>query len=364
MKLYRNRETMTSRERVAAAMAGSEPDRVPVNFFGNRDILRRLYDHFKIKQGDKERLLEALGVDFRELPVKYAGKRLHPEEEGKNVDPAWGIHTRWVEHESGGYMDYCDFPLKEADEEKAASWPMPDPDDYNYDNAVEVLKRWPDKSIHIGNPGLGDIINTAGMLRTMEQVMFDLIEENPAFLLLTKRRMEIQQEVTRRMLEKAGGRIDFMWLGEDLGSQNGPIVNPELYRKHIKPHHAKFTELARSFNIPVMIHSCGSSSWAFDDFLEIGITVVDTLQPEAANMDPRWLKETYGDRMAFHGCISTAGPMAYGTREEAVQDAEEKLSILMPGGGYCFAPTHMIQDNSPTENVLGVYETAYKLGWY
>ncbi|MFP4443616.1 MAG: uroporphyrinogen decarboxylase family protein [Spirochaetia bacterium] len=364
MNLHKEKETITSRERVAAAFARTEGDRVPVDFSGNPDILRRLCEHFGLKKGDKEGLYGALGVDFRELPVRYIGPRLHAEEEGKNVDPAWGIRTRWVQHESGGYMDYCDFPLKDAGEEEVAGWPMPDPDHFNYDDAVETMKKWPVKSIHIGNPGLGDIINTAGMLRTMEKVMFDLIEEDPGFLLLTKRRMEIQLEVTRRMLEKARGRIDFMWLGEDLGSQNGPIINPELYRKLIKPHHAKFTDLARSFGIPVMIHSCGSSSWAFEDFLEIGITGVDTLQPEAAGMDPAYLKKTYGERMMFHGCISTAGPLAYGTKEEAVKDAEEKLAVLKTGGGYCFSPTHLIQDNSPTENVLGVYETVYRSGWY
>jgi uroporphyrinogen decarboxylase len=113
-----------------------------------------------------------------------------------------------------------------------------------------------------------------------------------------------------------------------------------------------------------MIHSCGSSSWAFNDFIEMGITAVDTLQPEPADMAPAYLKQKYGDTLTFHGCISTAGPVAAGTREETILYCRKTLQIMMPGGGYCFAPTHQLQDNSPTENVIAMYDTAQECGVY
>jgi len=78
----------------------------------------------------------------------------------------------------------------------------------------------------------------------------------------------------------------------------------------------------------------------------------------------RRLKKRYGDRLAFHGCISTAGPVAYGTAEEAVADVRQTLEIMMPGGGYALAPTHQLQDNSPTQNVVAMYDTAKELGCY
>jgi uroporphyrinogen decarboxylase len=81
-------------------------------------------------------------------------------------------------------------------------------------------------------------------------------------------------------------------------------------------------------------------------------------------MAPAYLKARYGDRMAFHGCISTAGPVAYGTVDEAVAYCKEIMDIMMPGGGYCFAPTHALQDNSPTENVVAMYEVAQTCGRY
>jgi uroporphyrinogen decarboxylase len=81
-------------------------------------------------------------------------------------------------------------------------------------------------------------------------------------------------------------------------------------------------------------------------------------------MSPEYLKETYGGRLAFHGCISTAGPVANGTVQETVDYCKRTLDIMMPGGGYCFSPTHSLQDNSPTENVVAMYEVAHEHGRY
>jgi uroporphyrinogen decarboxylase len=96
----------------------------------------------------------------------------------------------------------------------------------------------------------------------------------------------------------------------------------------------------------------------------MGISVVDTLQPEARDMAPVCLKEHYGDRLAFHGCISTAGPVAHGTVEEVRENVRQTLETMMPGGGYALAPTHQLQDNSPTENVVAMYEAAGEYGQY
>ena len=357
-------QTMTSRERVLTAFARQEPDRVPVNYYSNPGIDARLKAHFGLGATDDEGLRQALGVDFRSVGPPYVGPRLHPEVPDRHVDPCWGVRTRYVEHESGGYWDYCDFPLRDATLEEVEAWPMPSPDDYDYDAVVTACDRWRGYGIVAGNAGLPDVINATGMIRNMEQVMVDLITDDPVFLRYVERKSNILLEVTRRTLEVAKGRIDVLWLGDDLGTQRGPLISPRLYRKHIKPWHRKFAALGESFGIPVAIHSCGSSSWAFDDFIEIGIDVVDTLQPEAKDMAPAYLKSRYGDRLAFHGCISTAGPLAYGTVEEVVANVRQTLEVMMPGGGYALSPTHQIQDNSPTENVVAMYEAAHRYGRY
>jgi uroporphyrinogen decarboxylase len=96
----------------------------------------------------------------------------------------------------------------------------------------------------------------------------------------------------------------------------------------------------------------------------MGVNIVDTLQPEATDMSPRYLKTRYGDKLAFRGCISTAGAVAFGSVADVIQDVRDTLQIMMPGGGYALAPTHQLQDNSPTENVIAMYETAHTYGRY
>ena len=158
--------------------------------------------------------------------------------------------------------------------------------------------------------------------------------------------------------------MDIIFLAEDLGTQIGPIFSREVFHKHIRPRHQNFCDLAKAHDVLVMMHSCGSSSWAYEDFIEMGIHAIDTLQPEAKDMSPRYLKKTFGGRLAFHGCISTAGPVAVGSVDDVVADCRDVLDIMMPGGGYCFAPSHAIQDNSPTENVVAMYDAAAKYGVY
>jgi len=228
----------------------------------------------------------------------------------------------------------------------------------------EQCRRHADRFLVAGYPGIVDIINKTGMLRTMEQVLVDLATDDPAGLALIDRRLAVQLETMRRTLEIADGRIDMLFIGEDLGTQRGPTMSLAMFRRTLRPRIQPFADLARAFGIPCMIHSCGSSSWAFDDFLDMGIAVVDTLQPEAADMAPADLKRRFGTRMSFHGMISTAGPVAYGSAEDVVRNVRETLEIVMPGGGYCLAPTHQLQSNSPVANVVAMYDSAKKFGAY
>ena len=356
---------MTSKERVLTAFAHQQPDRVPLNYGANGNIDQRLKAHYGLKPDDGIGLMQALGVDFRYLwNVHYTGPALFEQLPDRHVDALSGIHTRWIEHQSGGYWDFCDFPLQNASSEELDAWPMPSADDFNYDNAAEECVRLKEYCVYYGGAGLGDIINSTGMVRTMEQVLVDLATDDEGYLRFIQRRATLETEKMYRALEAAKGGVDLVWMGEDLGTQHSPLISLELYRRHLRPIHQQIIDVAKSFNLPVIIHSCGSSSWAYDDFIEMGINIVDTLQPEAKDMSPAYLKARYGEKLAFHGCISTAGPLAYGTVDEVVANVRETLDIMMPGGGYALAPTHAIQDNSPTENVIAMYDAAKKYGQY
>ena len=352
-------ETMTARERVLAAFHRQPVDRVPINYLANPGVDRRLKAALGLAEDDDEGLRQALGVDFRGVGPVFRGPRRFPELPGRNINPELGIRTRWIEHDSGGYWDFCDFPLQAATLAEIEAWPLAVPDDYDYSTLREQCRHQRPNAVYYGGAGLPDVINSTSMLRGMEQVLVDLITEDPAGLRLIDRKLELQLEVMRRTLEQVGRDLDFIWMGEDLGTQIAPIISLELFRRQIRPRHQQVIDLAKAYGLPVMVHTCGSSSWAYEDFIEMGVNVVDTLQPEAVNMAPAYLKARFGGRLAFHGCISTAGPVATGTPAEVTRSVRETLDVMMPGGGYLFAPTHCLQDNSPVENVLAMYQAAH-----
>lgn len=364
-KIDRSYETMTSKERFLKTINYEKPDRIPINYHSNPGVDTRLKQYFGLRADDNDGLADALGVDFRGAGAPYIGKPLHVSNRlDRRVDPLFGWVTRYIEHQSGGYWDYCDFPLMYANEEEAENWQFPNPDDHDYDGLLERVKTNGHYAQFLGNAGLGCIINTIGFLRGMEQTLVDLITDEPAGLILIRKLLDYQFAVLERELDKVSKYIDFVWMGEDLGTQHTPLISMELFEKHILPEHKKFFDLTNSYNLPVLMHTCGSSSWSYEKYIEAGLRGVDTLQPEATNMEPRYLKDKFGGRLFFHGCISTAGPIAFGTVEDTVQNCKEVLDIMMPGYGYIFSPTHSLQDNSPTENVIAAYETAHSYGRY
>lgn len=355
---------MSSKERVLTAFTNQEPDRVPIDYAFNPGIDTRLKRYFGLRADDDEGLLQALGIDFRYVyGPAYIGPKLHPDVPGRQVD-IWGIRTRYIEHSAGGYWEYCDFSLKNVNLDEVEAWPMPSPDDFDYSLFVEQCKQYREPCLVIGGQDIPDIINSTGFHFTMEQTLIGLADENPVILRYVDRRLEVVYGIFQRSLEAAQGIADLFYMGEDLGTQRGPTLSLKMFRKHIRPWIAKFVDLAKGYGYRVMIHSCGSSSWAFEDFIDMGIDIVETLQPEAKDMAPRYLKEHFGGRIGLHGCISTAGPVAFGTVDEVVQEVRETLEIMMPGGGYALAPTHQLQDNSPTENVVAMYEAALRYGRY
>jgi len=359
------RETMSSKERVRRTFAFEKTDRVTIGYEANGGIHRRLCQALDIPENNWELLLQALGVDYRGISAPYTGSKLFDDIPERHVDALEGYVTRWIEHSSGGYWDFCDFPLQGAAEEAFYNYPMPNPDHFDYDAALASAKRHGSQyGLHIGHAGIADVINSNGRLMGMEDVLCYLITEDEAAMTFINRRAKWMLGQMERLLDKCAPLLDFVWLGEDLGTQHSPMIGLDLYRKALKPIHKQFVDLASSYRLPVLIHTCGASSWAYEDFIELGVRGVDTLQPEAADMSPVSLAERFGGRLNFRGCISTTGALAYGTQVDVDTVCRETLGIMMPTKGYHFAPTHMIQDNSPVENVVAMYNAVHKYGFY
>ncbi len=363
-RIVKAKETMTAKERVVRTFNFEKTDRVPVDYHANPGIHGNLCRALGVSTQDKNELLEVLGVDYRTAWPKYIGPKLFKDLPNRKVDPEYGFYMRRIENESGAYYDFCDYPLKNASDELFDAFPVPSPDDYDYDKAEAALRSFKDYAVYLGNPGIVDIINSFGRVMGMEDALVNLMMEDEATMRLVSRKVDLEHSIISRLLERTKNVVDFILIGEDLGTQIGPMISLDMYRRVIAPFHQRFIDLAKAYNLPVMVHTCGSSSWAYEDFIRMGVNAVDTLQPEAAGMSVEHLKKTFGGRLSFHGCISTAGALAYGTPEEVRQIVHKTLSVMMPGSGYHLAPTHLIQDNTPVENIIAMYQAAHDFGVY
>lgn len=356
---------MTSKERVLCTLAHQEPDRVPLNYLANPEVTQGLMEHYGLERGNHEGLLQALGVDLRGIGPAYVGPPM-PDLGPDRRQGLWGVRMRKIGHGTGSYWDYDEWLLKSAstvEEINAYPW-YPTPDQFDYSALPAQLERQAEYAVFMGGAGTPDLMNGSGFLVSPENVLLGLGLEDPALLRLFDIRTEFHVEHTRRSLEAVDGKIDLFWMGEDLGTQRGPLISMNTFDKHIRPRHLAMLEVVKSFGLPAMLHSCGSTRKFMPRLIEMGFDVLDTLQPEAEGMVPAELKAEFGDRLCFHGMISTAGKVAYGTVDEVVQEVADTLRVMMPGGGYLLAPTHQLQSNSPIENVVAMYETAREVGQY
>jgi len=346
----------TPRERVLAAVNHVQPDRPPIMIYTTPEIDAALRSYF----GPVD-YIEAFEVDFRFIEPKEL-KPLRVPEPGSGIDryDIWGTGYKDVPNNAGGvYSEACDLVLARLTTmDDVNSHPWPSPDDYDYSAIPEQIERVKDYAVCLGSPTVPDIINGIGRGRGMEQVLIDIITEDEVGIAIIDRRVDFYYEWCRRGLEAGNGKIDILHIGEDLGSQKGPTVSPETFDGSFRPRLQKFIALAHEYGAKAMLHSCGSTRLLQPRLIQMGLDILDSVQPEPVGMDPEELKREFGDRLTYCGMISTQQTLPHGTVEECRAEARHRIDVIGRGGGYVFAPAHCIQPDTPLENILAIYEEA------
>jgi len=347
---------VTPRERVLTAIAHQEPDRAPIQIYVTPEIDRVLRDHFSPAS-----YIEEFEVDFRTVaPVPLRAPRA--PEAGSRIAcyDEWGVGYEVVTNNAGGtYLEARDLALARLQTmDDVENYPWPDPDDYDYSVIPAQIDAAGEFAVCLGHAGIPDIINGVGRGRGMEQVLTDIITGDEVGVAIIDRRVDFYYEWCRRALEAGGGRIDILCLGEDLGSQKGPTMSPATFDAFFRPRLQRFFDLGHRYGCRVMLHSCGSTRMLQPRLIEMGLDVLDAVQPEPEGMDPEELKREFGSRLTFCGMISTQHTLPHGTPEQCRAEARHRLDVIGRGGGYIFAPAHAIQPDTPLENILAIYEEA------
>ncbi len=380
---------MTSRERVLRALSHKEPDRVPIDIGGKAcnmtsKTLFRIKDHFGITSDDiwnrpfesaafyNDEVVERLGSDFRHIFLMPSDlETLQKGDDGiirlsedGTISNEWGFQYKFID----GMSTIVNAPLAEAEISDIATYPWPDPKAPGRTAGLVERARHlfeeTDYAVEARAVSHG-FFELSHELRGFENFLMDLyINKDFAHTLLDKM-LEIQMEMYSVLLQNTGKYVHVVQTADDYGMQTGLLMSPEIWREFMKPRRKALNEHIQSLapQAKIFHHTCGSVYPIIPDFIEIGIDILNPVQPLATDMDPGKLKAEFGDEICFHGAIDQQEALP-GTVEKLDEEIQLRMQQLKPGGGYIVAPTSNIQDDVPLENILFYYDAIKRYGQY
>ena len=351
---------MTSKERVLAVFRGEIPDRVPVWCGASPEFIQKSMKELNL--GSEEEVLVRFRDDFRRVYSRYAG----PEEFDpvKNAENGSRMNVFGVKRAGEGYGVPANTPLKDATLEDVENYPWPSADWIDVSHIREDALKWKGEYAILGGEWCAffhDLLDLLGM----EDALTMMYEEPEVVHAVLDHLVDYYYECNKRIFEAAGDVIDIFFMGNDMGSQNGPLVSVPLFEEFFAPRFKRLCDLAHSYGIHTQMHCCGGMQQLIPSMRACGIDAVQSLQPVNEGMSAENLKKKYGHEMIFNGCIDSVNKLIYGTKEECIETTKEVLAHMKPGGGYILSPSHdYLLEMTPVENVLAMYDTCYELGAY
>lgn len=405
---------MKSRERVMAAIAHREPDRIPVDMGGTPSSgisavaysrlkahlgfsggSTRVYDVVQQLAQPEENILDRLGVDVLDIGRTFNESDRHwaaapPAGDVEVFYPAWFHPLRrkngtWeVERNGtviarmpsgGAFFDQTFFPYIE-------NYPS------NFRNLPEAMgmvlwsalvhSPWD----HAGEPDFWEqlrkralalkasndralmvvcgcnLFEWGAFLRRMDNFLMDLIAQPAQVEALLDALMGVHLATLARVCEAVGDVADILRFGDDLGMTHGPLMSPATYRELFKPRHSLLNAFVKkNSSMKTLLHSCGSIADLMPDLIEVGYDVINPVQTNAAGMDPVRLKREFGKDITFWGGgCETAGLLDRAAPEQVRAHVLDRLEILAPGGGFIFNTVHNILPEVPPENILAAFD--------
>jgi uroporphyrinogen decarboxylase len=366
---------MTPRERVLATIDHQIPDRVPNGFEG---FNRQAFELFRERTGSSD-FLEYSGADYR---VPSADGCRTVVRDTAVYDPQWdprkvysryhgdlpetGRVTEWgvgMIPGSDVAFDSIVSPLKSARTlAEFEEYPLPDLDaGYRWIGLKEnneclqsqgyATVGWMEKTI----------FEIAWAIRSFEDFLMDMAINPDWALCLIDRICRLRCVQAARFAE-AG--VDILQLGDDVGSQDRMTISASAWRRWFKPRLHEIIQAARAKNedIKIFYHSDGHIEPIIDDLVEIGVDILNPVQPEC--MDPVNLKKRYAGKLCLWGTIGTQTTMPFGSAADVFRAVKERIETVGKGGGLILAPTHTIEEDVPWENLLAFFEALRQYGAY
>jgi len=367
--------SMTSKKRVLAAFrrGGNLPDRVPIQF----DLCRSLLETLGASHGIPIHYTEAW---YEDLTYRISGNELRvamgsdcvvvgiglPRGYEHRRDPHGSIINEFGMKLRQGplYMELIESPLRGVTSvAQVEAFDFPDPlSQGRYDDAARLIAQYGKEYFVIG-----DIeITLFAMMRHlvgMEKLLMDLATGEPYIEALRDKAEAFALAAGRKLVAMG---VDGIWAGDDFGSQTGPLISPLMFRRYFKESYRRLYSGLKAVNPDVLImqHSDGAIAPILDDWIEVGMQVFNPVQPGVPGHEPEDLKRRFGDRLGFWGGIDQQHLLTRCRPRQIEKEVKRIIGILGRGGGYMVAPAHILQPDTPVENIHAFLDAARDYGEY
>jgi uroporphyrinogen decarboxylase len=353
---------MKHRDRVLTSLQHTAPDRCPMQVSFTPEFADRLRTDLRLKGqkvhnphggGNTYALEIALDEDMLLTSVGWANSYY---QSGETYTDEWGITWKSSPYTTlfgvGHYTEMIGHPL--ADGLAIAGYTGPDPNRPElYDEAARVIADFKGEYWIVGVT-VTTIFETAWALRGYEQMLMDFVANPDLAEHILNIPYQYHLTAAKKLVEMG---VDMIWIGDDVGMQTGMLISPKTWRKFLKPKMANFIASLKAINpqVKVAYHSDGNVSAIIPDLVEIGLDVLNPIQP--ACMDPAELKQKYGDRLCFWGSMDEQHTLPFGSPQDVRTEVLARLKTLGQNGGLIIGPTHHVQLDTPMENFWAMVNT-------
>jgi len=391
---------MNSRQRVLAALEHRRADRVPLDLGGTHVstihvvAYRNLCEYLGIDPEPiqfcdviqqvvrpKDELLERFGVDTRGLfPLCSHNTGF---DDVRDVGEAWEHTDEWgmthrLAKQNGWWWSQVGHPLGGAtlDRDALADYHWPRADDpariAGLADAAEAYRRA--GKVVMCKSFCAGLFEMPQRLRGMDNFLCDLLADPSAAEAILDKLLELKIRFWDMTLGQLGDLIDIVVETDDYGTQESQLISPQLFGKLIRPRLAELIAFLKDRLAAckgggergyVLLHSCGNVRPLLEDFIEMGVDIINPVHVSAEGMDPAGLKRDFGERICFWGGgVETQRILPTGTPQQVRDDVRRNVEALKDGGGFVFATVHNIQAEVPPQNIMAMWEALREFGRY
>jgi uroporphyrinogen decarboxylase len=354
---------MTSKERVLAAINHQEPDKVPLDGWLAPEVADQLIKMLNVDTSkDSFALAKRLGNDFLYRAVGFCEGFSTIYDQTKKIgdnlyQDDFGIKWSFKRQELGGYCEMVEHPLADLRAYDRFRWPDPlEVSKVGLEENRQLIARDGQQYGIIGAVACS-LLEGAWYLRGLQNLLLDLASNLDFVEDLFDHTMNHSLALSRELVKMG---VDILWWGDDFSVESGPLMQPELFRRLLKRRYAKvFRELrGLNKNLKVAFHCDGKVEWALDDLVEVGVDIINPLQPDVN--DVAAVKKRYGKKLAVWGNVDTRRVMSRGTAAEVVEEVKQVIRTLSPGGGHLLSTNHTIQATPrAVDNTIAFYWAAH-----